>query len=169
MTARNRDATRPTATRAIPEDAAGISAPAAYCHTGVERTLSDIATHVRAAEHTPSRPHWQTAPCPSWCGEIHQDSDYYPDRAHYLAPLEPLELSLYDDDHAGNGSTPGVLEVSVLQHYRQAEPTIGLVMPEHESGHSRVTGEYDLDLTVAEARALRDQLTEILTLVGSAS
>jgi hypothetical protein len=111
------------------------------------------------------RPRWQATPCPPWCQNVHQDGDHTADRLH-AAILEPIELSLYDDGRAGDGSEPGEVRVALAQHYRHAEPAVTLMMPAHELEDSSVTGEMDLALTMAEARALHDRLAAALEMAG---
>lgn len=122
-----------------------------------------------AAADAPSRPSWQTVPCPPWCESVHDEGDYYSDRYHLAPEPERIGLSLYDDDRAGHGCTLGVLRVEVGQHYRQSEPTLSLWMPAHDLSERRVTGEMNLDLTVSEAAALRDQISLALDLVDAAA
>ena len=112
-----------------------------------------------------TRPFWQSRPCPPWCATIHQDHDYYADRHHHATAGEPIDLSLYDDDRTSDGNRPGELDFAITQHYRSAEATVTLLLPLHELDDSQVTGELDLELTVDEARALRDRLSVILGLV----
>lgn len=131
------------------------------------RQLATVPNPRTSAESAAPRPAWLTEPCPPWCNENHREQNYYGDR-HHFAAVESIDLSLYDVERTRGGSEPGSLDLSVIQHYRAAEPDIDLVVPVGESANSRrVTGETSLTLTVAEARQLRDRLTALLVLVGA--
>jgi hypothetical protein len=62
---------------------------------------------------------------------------------------------------------PAVMDASVNQHYRATEPTIGLTVPTCAPTRPRkVTGETEVEMTVAEAEALRDRLSLILAMLN---
>jgi len=136
-----------------------------------ERSFAGIISAL--ADHTigeqpvaAARPHWQSEPCPAWCGVVHKDGDYYEDR-HHFETFRDIDLTLYQDG-TGADRQPGQLVVSANQHYRQAVPEISLVVPTHEPGHAhKVAGETQVDMTMAEARALRDALSLVLAKTGS--
>ena len=140
----------------------------ALCGPAVARTLTGIAGDITSAlnaheQATARRPYWQTSPCPAWCRADHNADLFFEDRNHWTSS-RCVDLTLYealadrDEERA-----PGQLFVGVSQHYREAEPEIKLVVPTVESKRSHVVvGELGVRLTVAEARALRDELTAML-------
>ncbi len=126
--------------------------------------LAAVPNPRRSPETLAPRPTWQTKPCPPWCNATHREQDFHDDRNHFATPVAAIDLTLYDAERHGGGSQPGSLDLSICQHYRQGEAEIDLTLPVHKG--PKVTGEAELALTVAEARALRDGLTALLAMLG---
>lgn len=132
-----------------------------------DRTLNNIIPLTMPTAEAPL-PFWQTRPCPPWCDTTHREQDFHDDRNHFATPVDTIDLSLYVEDGHGGGSQPGTLDLAICQHYRHAEPEIDLTLPVCEGSSAKVTGETELTLTVAEARALRDGLSALLDALGTA-
>ncbi len=132
-----------------------------------KQQLATVPNPRASFESAAPRPAWQSQPCPPWCDTTHREQDYHDDRNHFATPVDTIDLSLYDGEDYNGGSQPGQLNLAISQHYRHAEPEIDLTLPTHNPGDTRVTGETELMLTVAEAQALRDRLTAVLVLVGA--
>jgi hypothetical protein len=136
----------------------------AVCGPAVARTLSVIGAEL-AAHSAGKRPFWLTEPCPAWCeardgdGTGHRGAEAYPDRRHLLFGAE-VELSLHDADDGPAEVEPLCLWLAARQHYRAAEPDVAIVVPLPDRPGLPV--EHEVRMTVAEARALRDGLTELL-------
>jgi hypothetical protein len=111
-----------------------------------------------------TRPFWLSDPCPPWCdGAGHSDQDAHEDRRHLLFGAE-VTLSLCDADQSPAGAEvePLYLWLAARQHYRAAEPDVAIVVP-LPAKHPGDPVEHEVRMTVAETRALRDGLTELLT------
>lgn len=132
----------------------------------------DAPPETAVAEQPAQRPFWQSKPCPSWCQATHSDLGEwgYTDRNHF-AILNGIDLSLYDaegtkDENGEYEFHLPYLGLSAQQHYRDAEPHILLEVPVEDKQQHRTYDIKDVRLTVAEARALRDGLTELLDALG---
>ncbi len=141
----------------------GMSGPAvARMLAAVDDTLE---AHVRNGQ--PGRPFWLTGTCPSWCdaaGEPigHANHDAYEDRRHTLFGPE-IPLTLYPAAvEAGDVEEPElpVLSWMAAQHYLSTAPIVSVTVPLVDEPGGRC--EQEVLLTVAEARALRDGLTQLL-------
>lgn len=116
-----------------------------------------------------ARPFWLSEPCPSWCDATgHSNWDAYPDRRHLLLGAE-VTLSLYDADEgpAGAKVEPLYLWMMAAQHYRAVEPDVTIVVPLPADRPTALV-EHEIRITVAETRALRDGLTELLDALDAA-
>ena len=116
---------------------------------------------------TSARPHpyWQTGPCPAWCDNLHDDSDFVDDRrhmsnwsAHIVLTTEEPTIVKRTPDGDGPWCLPFELAVWLDQHVRDASPRVIL----HE-GHRRID---ELHLTPAEARQLGEALIGGADLAG---
>jgi hypothetical protein len=96
-------------------------------------------------------PDWLPDGCPSWCdyGELHKDVDAYDDRTHCRSALsfpltaeEPLDEHHIDRDGAE-------VDVSLIQHYREASPRVWL---------GREGSRQGMHLTLDEAERLAREL-----------
>lgn len=139
----------------------------------VRKAEPETAPANESAQSTPEpkRPFWQTESCPTWCTigdrgvNPHSDGDAHDDRNH-LAFGDAIELTLYDGNPnalEGYQAFPAAF-VSAEQHYRAAEPTVRITVPTHpKPGDAHWEyGETDLNMTLAEARELRDSLSELI-------
>lgn len=96
-------------------------------------------------------PIWLPNGCPTWCDyrSLHRDGDCYDDRYH-LSKGDRLTLTVADP--GPSSSEAPVLDVYLLQHYRETGPRVSLVRDESRSTH----------LTLAETRTLIGQLSALL-------
>lgn len=119
------------------------------------------------------RPFWIQEPCPAWCQpQLHEGQHHVADRGHRSRWDARFRLSLYSVEwkHFGAEETvdgqereytiPVELLVSLEQGHREAEPR---VIVEPELRRDDIGG---LNLTVAEARQLRDALSTALELAA---
>lgn len=128
-------------------------------------------------------PFWQAEPCPSWCRNVHRDSDFYDDRNHSLSRSgNPIELSLHEpwylpaqpaEERVGGKakpaeSGPALIDVSAYRHYRHAEPVIALTVPKFDV-RGRPDGEDDVHLTLSEALALCGAVSEVIVALDVSS
>lgn len=138
---------------------------------GIAPNAMPLKPYATPAGHPESagRPSWQSRPCPAWCEAVHSEGAVYEDRYHFAA-VDPIDLSLYESTRGAQAAEPGTALVSASQHYREAEPTIAVTLPVTDGqDERRVIGETALNMTTAEARALRDRLSQILlTIDGGA-
>lgn len=110
------------------------------------------------------RPFWQTEPCPAWCTNRHEDSDQHGDRSHW-APVASVDLALYTAKGGEGEYGSGELLIGATQHYRAAEPEIDLTVPTTRGTSYIASGEQGVRMSVDEARAVRDQLSQLLGLI----
>lgn len=121
------------------------------------------AALVRMPDEPRNPPFWQAEPCPAWCavgvGAVgHTNGDNYGERDHaYFGPDIPL--TMYEGSAADHAEPP-CLSLSASQHYRAATPDVIVVVPVQNGWRSYA--ETPVHMTVAEARALRDGLDELL-------
>jgi hypothetical protein len=141
----------------------------AQCATpasGIEATVTAIVDAEPAA--APRRPFWQTEPCPAWCTEDHEARDFFGDRQHWWTVDAEIDLTMCQSQYPGEVWGPGSMALATHQHYREAEPVVDLVVPTLEPSGTRITnGEQGVQMTVAEARQLRDTLSELLAAIAS--
>ncbi|GAA5119066.1 hypothetical protein [Haloechinothrix salitolerans] len=117
------------------------------------------------------RPFWLQEPCPAWCQrELHEGQHHVVDRAHRSTWDARLRLSLHSVDwkyYDASETVDGVAReydypVELLVHLEQNHREVGpRVIVEPELRHDEVGG---LNLTLAEAVALRDALSTALEL-----
>ena len=140
----------------------------AQCATPADGIEAAVTAIVDAEPDAGSqRPFWQTEPCPAWCTNDHHDSDFFEDRDHWVNGAG-IDLGLYRTEYGEGKIGPGELILSATQHYRDAEPEVGLTVPVTKPGTRHDTaGDQDLQMTVAEARQLRDALSELLAAIAS--
>ncbi|MGH3416560.1 MAG: DUF6907 domain-containing protein [Actinocrinis sp.] len=119
------------------------------------------------------RPFWLAGPCPSWCDAVagpvgHGNRDAFEDRCHTLFGAE-VALTLYQGEGSGEDvdAFAPVASLMAAQHYLAAVATVALTVPLVGAPGGRC--EEEVRLTVAEARALRDALTELLAAVDGAA
>ena len=133
-----------------------------------QRVISELlpATMPPRPPAAPVRPFWQTEPCPPWCTDTHRPDDFFEDRNHWAHSLD-VDLNLYRTEYCGGEYGPGQLMVGLTQHYRDAEPEVDLTVPRTtpKSGPYVAEGEQGVRMSLAEARALRDRLSQILAAV----
>lgn len=146
----------------------------AVCGPAVARTLAavDDALDEPTGRGEARRPFWLTAPCPSWCDAAsepsgHHNHDAFEDRRHTLFGAE-VELTLYpsavETADVAAVQLPA-LSLMAAQHYLAAVPLVALTVPLASEPGGRY--EEEVHLTVAEARALRDGLDELLAAVDA--
>lgn len=141
----------------------------AVCGPAVARTLAEVDGVLDAPGpgRAARRPFWLAAPCPPWChaaGEPagHTDLDAFEDRRHTLFGPE-IPLTLYPADVEPVGAEDielPVLSWMAAQHYLARVPIVSITVPLADAPGGRC--EEEVRLTVAEARVLRDGLTQLL-------
>jgi hypothetical protein len=119
------------------------------------RTMSAATVAEARQARGPVRPFWLTEPCPAWCSADHGDTDSPEDRDH-IGHVGRVDLLLERADFTivngvPAGISPGVLAVSVIQHYRETEPYVELV----RNGDADST-----DMTLAEVSDLISTLQD---------
>ncbi|CAM3760623.1 DUF6907 domain-containing protein [Kibdelosporangium persicum] len=104
-----------------------------------------------------THPYWKTEPCPAWCDNLHEDSDFVDDRRHMSdwsahIVLTTEEPTIVERTPAGDGPwyVPFELVARLDQHVRDAAPLVIV----HEA-HCRID---ELHLTPSEARQLGEAL-----------
>lgn len=163
----------PTSTDPVAKHAR--SAPGTAASSAAE-VIADTACTARRTTPKP----WPTGQRSMGCTNASLDSDAYDGGVHLLSGGgASIALSLYESwyvpaqlarepaDPAATvvESGPARMGVSGFWHYPDAEPEIELAVPTFDGP---AEGGVDVRLTVAEARALRDALTQmIVTLQGS--
>lgn len=174
-----------TAGRDMPNGDSTMSAPTLQHEAATsDNTAPDVPEQVQVEIEEPideidqddylnadGRPFWLGEPCPSWCQqELHQGQHHVADRGHRSKWDARFRLSLYSvawkhfaaeetvDGQEREYSIPLELLVSLEQGHREVGPRI-IVEPE---GRCDEVGR--LNLTVAEARQLRDALSTALDL-----
>lgn len=117
-------------------------------------TAANLPADLTSAQR---RPYWQAVPCPAWCDNPHEDSDFVDDRRHMSdwsahVVLTTEEPTFIERTPAGDGpwSVPFELTVWLDQHVQEAAPRVVL----HET-HRRID---EMHLTPAEARQLGEAL-----------
>jgi hypothetical protein len=101
------------------------------------------------------RPHWLVEPCPVWCDNLHEESDFVEDRSHMsewvchvvLSTEEPVVIDRQPDD---TWSFPCELMIYLDQHIGEVMPLVIV-----EEAH---VGRKKLRLTPMEARQLGEAL-----------
>lgn len=114
-----------------------------------------------APEDAAERHWWQSGPCPSWCGNAtsHHAAEAYGDRTCFSGDngaqrriLLTLDEAFIEKDTFDGSACAATLDVYLRQHYREREPRVTMAVNEKET----------LDLTLGEARELRQHLDELL-------